>query len=73
MSLVHSFPTEDMYEPQYLDSFQHIAREDSPVEVATPPPKSKLIRGRQKRTAQNVEAPYLVTVGRLPSGELRST
>ncbi|GJS85439.1 hypothetical protein Tco_0751980 [Tanacetum coccineum] len=57
MSLVHSFPTEDMYEPQYLDSFQHIAGEDSPVEVATPPPKSKLIRGRQKRTTQNVKAP----------------
>ncbi|GKE95722.1 hypothetical protein Tco_1580577 [Tanacetum coccineum] len=38
--------------PQYSDSFQHIAHEDSPIEFATPPLKSKLTRGRQKRTAR---------------------
>ncbi|GKE54342.1 hypothetical protein Tco_1489498 [Tanacetum coccineum] len=63
MSLIHSFPTEDMYSPQYSNSFQstasfqHTARGDSPIEVATPPLKSKPTRGRQKRTAQNDDAP----------------
>nr|GEW80641.1 hypothetical protein [Tanacetum cinerariifolium] len=42
---------------QYTDSFQHTAREDSPVEVATPPVKSWPTRGRQKRTTQNKNAP----------------
>ncbi|GJV63533.1 RNA-directed DNA polymerase, eukaryota, reverse transcriptase zinc-binding domain protein [Tanacetum coccineum] len=57
MSPIHAFPIEDVYSPEFSDSFQHTgsfqetAREDSPVEVATPPPnsKSKLTRGRQKR------------------------
>ncbi|GJX02861.1 hypothetical protein Tco_0188777 [Tanacetum coccineum] len=57
MSLIHAFPTEDMYTPEFSDSFQHTAREDSPVEVAAPPPKSKPIGGRQKRTVQNEDAP----------------
>ncbi|GKB60702.1 hypothetical protein Tco_0916888, partial [Tanacetum coccineum] len=63
MSPIRIFPTEGMYEPQYLDYFQHTASlkhtasEDSPVEVATPPLKSKPTRGRQKRMAQNENAP----------------
>ncbi|GKB45866.1 hypothetical protein Tco_0896619 [Tanacetum coccineum] len=63
MSLIHAFPTEDMYSPEFSNSFQHIgsfqriAREDSPVEVAAPPPKSKPTRGRQKRTIPNKDAP----------------
>ncbi|GKD10107.1 hypothetical protein Tco_1189792 [Tanacetum coccineum] len=42
MSLIYAFPTEDMYPPQYSDSFQHTAtfqhtvRENSPVEVVAP-------------------------------------
>ncbi|GJT52601.1 hypothetical protein Tco_0978758 [Tanacetum coccineum] len=40
------------------DSFQHTTREDSLVEIAAPPPKSKPTRGRQKRTAQNEDAPW---------------
>ncbi|GJX77354.1 hypothetical protein Tco_0324165 [Tanacetum coccineum] len=63
MSHIHAFLTEDMYSPQNSDSFntqasfQHITREDSLVEVATPLPQSKPTRGRQKRTAQNEVAP----------------
>nr|GEY11745.1 hypothetical protein [Tanacetum cinerariifolium] len=57
MSPIHSFPTEDMYEHQYSDSFQHTSREDSPVEFTAPPPKSKPIRGRQKKMDQNDDAP----------------
>nr|GEX49578.1 hypothetical protein [Tanacetum cinerariifolium] len=38
--------------------FQHTARKDSHVEVATPPPNLKPTRGCQKRTAQNDEAPW---------------
>ncbi|GJZ15428.1 hypothetical protein Tco_0551105 [Tanacetum coccineum] len=57
MSLIHSFPTEDMYLPQYSDSFQHTAREDSLVKVVTPPSKSKPTRRRQKRTTQNEDTP----------------
>ncbi|GJV65113.1 hypothetical protein Tco_1475941 [Tanacetum coccineum] len=57
MSPIHSFPTEDMYSPQYSDSFQYTAREDSPVKVATPPSKPKPTRGRQKRTTQNEDTP----------------
>ncbi|GKB01129.1 hypothetical protein Tco_0829173 [Tanacetum coccineum] len=57
VSPIHSFPTEDVYEPQYSDSFQQTAREDSLVEVAAPPLKSKLTRGRQKRMTQNEEEP----------------
>ncbi|GJW88098.1 hypothetical protein Tco_0163438 [Tanacetum coccineum] len=64
MSPIHIFPIEDMYTPEFSDSFQHTdsfqetAREDSPVEVADPPPKSKLTRVHQKRTYQNEDAPY---------------
>nr|GEV67671.1 ribonuclease 3-like protein 3 [Tanacetum cinerariifolium] len=36
---------------------QHAAREDSPVEVAVPPTKSKPTTGRQKRKTQNKDAP----------------
>ncbi|GJX83656.1 hypothetical protein Tco_0333137 [Tanacetum coccineum] len=57
MSPIHSFPTEDMYSPQYSNFFQHTARKDSPDKVAASPPKSKPTRGRQKRTAQNEDAP----------------
>ncbi|GJV27619.1 retrotransposon protein, putative, ty1-copia subclass [Tanacetum coccineum] len=64
MSPTRAFPTRDMYSPEYsntfqqTDSFQHTAREDSPVELAAPPPKwkSKPTKGRQKRTAQNEDA-----------------
>nr|GEV86302.1 hypothetical protein [Tanacetum cinerariifolium] len=62
MSPTHSFPTEDMYSLQYSNSFQHTvsfqltAREDSSVEVAALPPKSKPTRGRKKKTAQNEDA-----------------
>ncbi|GJW55868.1 hypothetical protein Tco_0099953 [Tanacetum coccineum] len=56
MSPIHLFPTEDMYSPQYLDFFQHTAREDSPVEVAAPPLKPKpTTEGRGK--TQNKDAP----------------
>nr|GEU54831.1 hypothetical protein [Tanacetum cinerariifolium] len=37
--------------------FQYTTREDSLVEVAAPPPKSKPTRGRPKRTDQNEDAP----------------
>ncbi|GJY17370.1 integrase, catalytic region, zinc finger, CCHC-type containing protein [Tanacetum coccineum] len=47
-SPIHAFPTKDMYSPEYSDSFQHTAHEDSPVKVVAPPPKSKLTRGRIK-------------------------
>ncbi|GJX64051.1 hypothetical protein Tco_0298394 [Tanacetum coccineum] len=65
MSPIHAFPIRDMYTPEFLDSFQQntssfqeIAREDSPVEVATSPPKMKKpTRGRQKRTIQSDYAP----------------
>ncbi|GKE24455.1 hypothetical protein Tco_1435967 [Tanacetum coccineum] len=65
MSPIHTFPIEDMYTLEFSDSFQHTysfqetAREDSPVEVAAPPPKakSKPTRGRQKRTIENEDAP----------------
>ncbi|GJY46293.1 zinc finger BED domain-containing protein RICESLEEPER 2-like protein [Tanacetum coccineum] len=64
MSPTRAFPTGDMSSPGYsdtfqqTDSFQHTARDDSPVEVAAPPPKwkSKPTRGRQKRTSQNEDA-----------------
>ncbi|GJV90970.1 hypothetical protein Tco_1538783 [Tanacetum coccineum] len=68
MSPIHAFPIEDMYSPgfsnsfqQNTGSFQETAHEDSPVEFAAPPPKSKSkpkpTRGRQKRMVQNEEAP----------------
>nr|GEV57065.1 hypothetical protein [Tanacetum cinerariifolium] len=63
MSHIHSFLTKDMYSSQYSDSFhhtasfQHNARDDSPVEVTAPPPNLKLTKERQKRTAQNEGAP----------------
>ncbi|GJX33430.1 hypothetical protein Tco_0243285 [Tanacetum coccineum] len=63
MSPIHSFSTEDMYSPQYSNSFQytasfqHTACENSAVEVAAPLQKSKPTRGRQKRTAQKEDAP----------------
>ncbi|GKC59687.1 hypothetical protein Tco_1087285 [Tanacetum coccineum] len=50
----------NMYEPQSSEDYQNTAREDSPIEVAAPPPapaQLKSSRRRQKRTAQNVEAP----------------
>nr|GEW05618.1 hypothetical protein [Tanacetum cinerariifolium] len=64
MSLIHTFPIEDMYTPKFLDSFQHIGsfqettREDPSVEVMTPPPKSKPTRGCQKRMVQNEDVPW---------------
>ncbi|GJS13676.1 retrovirus-related pol polyprotein from transposon TNT 1-94 [Tanacetum coccineum] len=62
MSPIHSFPNEDMYEPQYLDSFQNTAREDSPVEVtALTPTQPKLVKRRQKRTVRNEYAPLCVS------------
>ncbi|GJY77175.1 hypothetical protein Tco_0482291 [Tanacetum coccineum] len=65
MSLIHAFPIEDMYTHEFSDSFQQnissfqeTAREDSPVEVVTSPPKTKKpTRGRQKRTIQSDDAP----------------
>ncbi|GJY04651.1 glutathione S-transferase T3-like protein [Tanacetum coccineum] len=65
ISHIHAFSIEDMYSPEFSDSFQHTgsfqetAREDSPVEVVAPPSnsKSKLTRGHQKRTVQNEDAP----------------
>nr|GEZ89475.1 hypothetical protein [Tanacetum cinerariifolium]GFA16800.1 hypothetical protein [Tanacetum cinerariifolium] len=52
MSPIHSFLSKDMYSPQYLDSFQRTARDDSLVEIGAPPSKSKLTsnakRGRLK-------------------------
>ncbi|GJZ40215.1 hypothetical protein Tco_0586778 [Tanacetum coccineum] len=69
MSPIHTFPIEDMYTPEFSDSFQHTdsfqetAREDSHVEVVDPLPKSKLTRVRQKRTYQNEDAPQLQESG----------
>ncbi|GJY29316.1 hypothetical protein Tco_0405083 [Tanacetum coccineum] len=65
MSLIHAFPIEDMYTPEFSDSFQENTgsfqeptREESPVEVATSPLKTKIpIRGRKKRTIQSDDAP----------------
>ncbi|GKF42853.1 hypothetical protein Tco_0126195, partial [Tanacetum coccineum] len=63
---IYAFPIEGMYKPGFLtcfqqntSSFQETAREDSPIDVATSPPKtkSKLTRGRQKRTIQSDDAP----------------
>ncbi|GKE09011.1 hypothetical protein Tco_1412562 [Tanacetum coccineum] len=66
MSSIHEFLIKDMYTPEFSDSFQENtssfqepAREESPVEVATSPPKTKkLTRGHQKRTIQSDDAPY---------------
>ncbi|GJR76277.1 glutathione S-transferase T3-like protein [Tanacetum coccineum] len=68
VSPIHEFPIEDMYTSEFLDSFQlntgsfqETVREDSPVEVATSPPKTKKpTRGRQKRTIQSDDAPRQV-------------
>ncbi|GJU76546.1 ALP1-like protein [Tanacetum coccineum] len=62
MSPIHTFPVEDTYTPEFLDSFQSTVREDTPVEVAAPPPnmKSKPTRGRQNRTVQSEDAPRQV-------------
>ncbi|GKE26896.1 glutathione S-transferase T3-like protein [Tanacetum coccineum] len=66
MSSINAFPFEEMYTPEFLDSFQQNtgtfqepAREDSPVEaVATSSPKTKKpTRARQKRTIQSDNAP----------------
>ncbi|GJY88878.1 hypothetical protein Tco_0503506 [Tanacetum coccineum] len=65
MSPIHTFPIKDIYTLEFLDSFQHtgsfqeLVCEDSPIEVAAPPPKtkSKPTRGRQKRTVQSEDAP----------------
>ncbi|GKD71714.1 hypothetical protein Tco_1325804 [Tanacetum coccineum] len=65
ISHIHAFFIEDMYLPELSDSFQHTGsfqetvHEDSPVEVAAPPPnsKSKPTRGHQKRMVQNEDAP----------------
>nr|GEY40208.1 hypothetical protein [Tanacetum cinerariifolium] len=66
MSLIHAFPIDDMYTPEFSysfqqnnGSFQETAREDSPVEVATLPPKtkSKPTRGCQRKTIQCDDAP----------------
>ncbi|GJY05136.1 hypothetical protein Tco_0371076 [Tanacetum coccineum] len=61
MSLIHVFSIEDMYMPEFLDSFQENTgsfqepvREESPVEVATSPPKTKKpTKGWQKRMIQS--------------------
>nr|GEV77518.1 hypothetical protein [Tanacetum cinerariifolium]GEX20773.1 hypothetical protein [Tanacetum cinerariifolium] len=47
------------YDPYDDDMYEETTREDSPVEVVAPSPKSKskLARGHQKRTVQNEDAP----------------
>ncbi|GKD32469.1 hypothetical protein Tco_1247978 [Tanacetum coccineum] len=65
MSPIHAFPTKDMHTPEFSDSFQENtgsfqepAHEESFVEVATSPPKTKKpTRGRQKRTIQSDDVP----------------
>ncbi|GJV26523.1 hypothetical protein Tco_1379218 [Tanacetum coccineum] len=65
MSPTHAFPIEDMYTPEFSNSFQQntgsfqeTAHEDSPVEVVTSLPKTKKpTRGRQKRMIQSDDAP----------------
>ncbi|GJS00514.1 glutathione S-transferase T3-like protein [Tanacetum coccineum] len=65
MSPIHAFSIEDMYMPEFLDyfqentgSFQEPVREESPVEVATSPPKTKKpTKGCQKRMIQSDYVP----------------
>ncbi|GJS15724.1 hypothetical protein Tco_0410196 [Tanacetum coccineum] len=59
MKVIELRPQKKATEFSDLVSFQHTAREDSFVEAATPPPKSKskTTKGRPKRTAQNEDAP----------------
>nr|GEZ36608.1 hypothetical protein [Tanacetum cinerariifolium] len=45
------------YNSKNQNSFQHTSHEDSPVEFTAPPPKSKPIRGCQKKMDQNDDAP----------------
>nr|GEY31440.1 hypothetical protein [Tanacetum cinerariifolium] len=69
MPLIHAFSFEEMYTPEFSDSFQQntgsfqeLAREDSPVEVVvTSPSKTKKpTRARQKRTIQSDDAPQQI-------------
>nr|GEW34957.1 hypothetical protein [Tanacetum cinerariifolium] len=66
MSLIHAFPFEEMYTPEFSDSFQQNtgsfqepAGEDSLIEAVTtsPPKMKKPTRARQKRTIQSDDAP----------------
>ncbi|GKB60043.1 hypothetical protein Tco_0916229 [Tanacetum coccineum] len=66
MSPINAFPIEELYSPQFLDSFQDNTGywkepnpHESPVEqVATSPTKKKkATRNRQKRTIQSDDAP----------------
>ncbi|GJU10591.1 hypothetical protein Tco_1132987 [Tanacetum coccineum] len=70
MSPIHAFSIEDMYTPQFSDSFQENTgysqepnRKESLVEaVATSPPKTKKpTRARQKRMIQSDDAPRQIT------------
>ncbi|GKC70017.1 glutathione S-transferase T3-like protein [Tanacetum coccineum] len=65
MSSIHAFSFEEMYSPEFsntfqqnISSFQEPAREDSPVEAITtsPPTTKNSTRGRQKRTIQSDDA-----------------
>nr|GEX48618.1 hypothetical protein [Tanacetum cinerariifolium] len=63
MSLIPSFPNEDMYEPQYADFHQNTAREDSPVKITSSsqaPALLKLSKRRQKMTNQNEDVPRCI-------------
>ncbi|GKE14115.1 hypothetical protein Tco_1421692 [Tanacetum coccineum] len=72
MSLIHAFPVEEMYMPQFSDYFQENTsysqepnREESLVEaLATSPPKTKKpTRARQKRMIQSDDAPRKLDFG----------
>ncbi|GJY64510.1 RNA-directed DNA polymerase, eukaryota [Tanacetum coccineum] len=59
MSPIYAFPIKDMYTPEFSDSFQQnigsikeIAREDSPVEVTSLPPKTKRSRLEDAKRGQ---------------------
>ncbi|GKD72368.1 putative reverse transcriptase domain-containing protein [Tanacetum coccineum] len=65
VSPIDAFRIEDMYTPEFSDffqqnigSFQETARDESPIEFATSPSKTKNpTRGRQKRAIQSDDAP----------------
>nr|GEY43858.1 hypothetical protein [Tanacetum cinerariifolium] len=70
MSSINAFSVEELYMPEFLDSFQENTGywqepnpHESPVkQVATlPPKKKKLARARQKRIIQNDDAPRWIT------------
>ncbi|GJV24617.1 hypothetical protein Tco_1377312 [Tanacetum coccineum] len=69
MSSINAFPVEELYSPQFLDSFQEntgYCQEPNPHEstvkqVATSPKKTKKpTRARQKRTIESDDAPRLI-------------